>query len=146
MDPIAVFQPHRYSRTKDCLGQYKDIFNPMDRVYVTDIYSARESPITGLSSALIMEELSQDSKAECHFAHREKLAGEIVKDLRPHDVIISLGAGDITEIGSGANKQVNPSPTRKLQVGVLYGGRSLEHDISLLSARNVIKYLQRRYL
>ncbi len=140
---VAAFQPHRYSRTQDCLGLYKDIFDEADLVYVSDIYAAGELPIQGLSSASIMQELKQSSKTESRYASRENLAAEIASELQPHDIVISLGAGDITKLSSEIISCLNSRPIRKLKVGVLFGGRSLEHDISLLSAKNVIEYLGR---
>ncbi len=142
---IAVFQPHRYTRTKDCLGTYKNIFDEADLLYVTDIYSAGEEPIDGLSSEWIMKELHQYAQVPCRYLPRAQLAAEIVKELRPHDVLITLGAGDITRLSSELESRINATPVQKLKIGVIYGGRSLEHDVSLLSAATIIQNLQPDY-
>lgn len=136
---IVVFQPHRYTRTQECLGTYKDIFDEADVLYVTDIYSAGEVPIKGLSSALIMDELKQYSKVPCYYIPREKLAAELSKELRPHDTIVGLGAGDITKLTSELFALLSSIPIKKLNIGIIYGGRSLEHEVSLLSANNILK-------
>jgi UDP-N-acetylmuramate--alanine ligase len=95
---IAVFQPHRYSRTKDCIGMYGPIFNDADHLIVTDIYSAGEAQIPGLSAQNVLQEVQAFSKISCCYVPRENLAMEIVKTASCHDVVITLGAGSITKV------------------------------------------------
>ncbi|WP_068470149.1 UDP-N-acetylmuramate--L-alanine ligase [Candidatus Protochlamydia phocaeensis] len=95
---IAVFQPHRYSRTKDCLGQYGNIFDAADELIVTDIYGAGETPIAGLSHELIIQEIQQSSPLSCQYVSRPALSHKLSEMIRPDDVIITLGAGDVTKV------------------------------------------------
>lgn len=97
---VAVFQPHRYSRTKDCLGSYGRIFEAVDELFVTDIYGAGESPIPGVSHEEILEEVKRASHLSCSYIPRKNLLSFLAKYLRPHDVLVTLGAGDITKLGT----------------------------------------------
>lgn len=138
---IAVFQPHRYSRTKDCLGMYGDIFNDIDELVITDIYGAGESPIPGLTSETILKEIEPSLKIPCRHVSRSDLLNYLTASLRPHDVVVTLGAGDITKLSGELVAQLRSKPPEKWKVGVIFGGRSTEHEISILSARNVLNSL-----
>lgn len=96
---IAVFQPHRYSRTLDCLGSYGSIFDAANEVLLTDIYAAGEAPIPHLSHRLIQQEIEQASKVPCHYVARSALSHFLKQFVRPDDVVVTLGAGDVTKIG-----------------------------------------------
>lgn len=138
---IAVYQPHRYSRTRDCLGTFGKIFDDADEVWITDIYGARETPIPGLSSEQVVAEVQQASKIPCRYVPRESLVETLGVYLRPHDVVASLGAGDITRLGSDMLAYFKERPSHKHKVGVIFGGRSLEHAVSLMSAKFIIESL-----
>lgn len=138
---IAVYQPHRYSRTRDCLGTFGKIFDDADEVWITDIYGAREAPIPGLSSDQIVSEVRQASKIPCRYVPKESLVESLGSYLRPHDVVVSLGAGDITRLSSDLLSYFKERPPHKLKVGVIFGGRSLEHDVSLMSAKFIVSSL-----
>ena len=97
---IAVFQPHRYSRTQDCLGSYGTIFDAADEVLITDIYGAGEMPIPHLSHALIQQEIEQHSTVSCRYVPRSALSHFLSQFVQPSDVVVTLGAGDITKLSS----------------------------------------------
>lgn len=134
---IAVFQPHRYSRTQDCLGLYKEIFEDVDEIFVTEIYGAGEIPIPGLSSENIIREIESDGLKKCHFIERKNLVNALVNFASPHDVIVSLGAGDITKLSQELISSFQENPPKKLKIGVLFGGRSTEHEVTFLSAHHI---------
>ncbi len=96
---IALFQPHRYSRTQDCLGLYGTIFNDADEVIITDIYGAGEAPIPHLSHSLIQQEIQTASPVSCHYVPRSALSHYLSQYLQPNDVVVTLGAGDISKVG-----------------------------------------------
>jgi UDP-N-acetylmuramate--alanine ligase len=98
---IAVFQPHRYSRTKNCIGQYGMIFDDADEVIVTDIYAAGEQPISGISHSLIVDEVNSHSTVPCRYVCRSALNHYLSEFVRPYDTVVTLGAGDITKLGLG---------------------------------------------
>lgn len=95
---IAVFQPHRYSRTKDCLGTYSGIFDKADEVVITDIFAAGEVPIPGLTYEVVKAEIEKNTTVPCRYVSRKELPQVLGKDLKPDDVMVSLGAGDITKL------------------------------------------------
>jgi UDP-N-acetylmuramate--alanine ligase len=97
---VVVFQPHRYSRTKDCLGSYGRIFEAVDELLVTDIYGAGELPIPGVSHEKVLAEVKDVSRVPCRYIPRKDLLKYLAEYLRPHDVLVTLGAGDITKLGS----------------------------------------------
>lgn len=131
---VAVFQPHRYSRTKDCLGMYGRIFDSADELFITDIYGAGEAPIENLSSDQIMRNVTEESTIPCRLISRADLAKTLAGFLRPHDIVITLGAGDITKASLEIMDALGRQAPKKLKVGLVRGGRSSEHEISMLSA------------
>lgn len=95
---IAIFQPHRYTRTRDCLGSFKGIFDTVDKLVVTEVYSAGESPISGISHETILDEIKKSSTVHCQHVSRNQLVKLLSDELRPHDVVVTVGAGDITKV------------------------------------------------
>ncbi|NGX43511.1 MAG: UDP-N-acetylmuramate--L-alanine ligase [Chlamydiae bacterium] len=96
---IAVFQPHRYTRTKDCLGSYGNIFDEVDELLITDIHAAGEAPIPGISSETILAEVQKNSKIPSFYVSHDNLVAQLSEAVRPTDVVVTLGAGNITQIG-----------------------------------------------
>ncbi|HJS47586.1 MAG TPA: UDP-N-acetylmuramate--L-alanine ligase [Gemmatimonadales bacterium] len=96
---VAVFQPHLFSRTQahgDAMGQ---ALAAADLVIVTEIYAARERPVSGVSGRLVADAASA-AGAEVRFVPlRADLTREVADVLRPGDVVLTLGAGDITRAG-----------------------------------------------
>ena len=93
---VAVFQPHRYTRSRDLAEDFPGAFAAADVVVVTDIYSAGEDPIPGVSTESVFGSLRGAGEPEFHFvAHREEVAARLLDLVRPGDMIITLGAGDI---------------------------------------------------
>lgn len=124
---VAIFQPHRFTRTQDLFQAYASVFKEADLVYITDIYGAGEEPIEGLSIPYLADLIADQSKVVCHYEPHPNLN----MIARPHDVLITLGAGPINRVFE------QPFTPRKWQVGLIFGGKSCEHEISLRSARFV---------
>lgn len=137
---IVVFQPHRYSRVADLWEKFFECFEDADLVILTDIYSASESPIEGITSIDFYQAMKKKLGDKIHFISRESLERGVVEFLRPLDVVLTLGAGDITAVGTPILRQWNAKEMR-LKVALLCGGTSAEHEISLMSAENVMKGL-----
>ena len=144
---IAVYQPHRYTRTQDCMGQYSGVFDQADLLFVTEIYAAREKPIPGVSHEGIIEDIKADLSARCEHASRDDIAERLCHIVRPHDVVVTLGAGDVTKIsGEVLNKlALNLKVPPKIKVGLISGGASVEHDISIISGKNIFAALKKAY-
>ena len=96
---VAAFQPHLYSRTRDFATQFGDALARADAVFLTAIYPAREAPIPGVTSALVEEALRARGRPPTWHGTRDGLARALAGFAREGDVVITLGAGDITQSG-----------------------------------------------
>lgn len=96
----AVFQPHRYSRTEAFAREFGDAFADADRVVLTDVYSAGEPPIPGVSGATILHSmLSRHPRTRAaYLPRREDIAEFLGASAGEGDLVMTLGAGDITSI------------------------------------------------
>ncbi|MDQ3365717.1 MAG: UDP-N-acetylmuramate--L-alanine ligase [Myxococcota bacterium] len=93
---VAAFQPHRYTRTRDQLGEFARAFHDADKVVICDIAAAGEKPIDGISSEVVVR-LAREAghKDISYIPRREDLAGWLDGHARPGDLVITLGAGNI---------------------------------------------------
>ncbi|PEQ12649.1 UDP-N-acetylmuramate--L-alanine ligase [Novosphingobium sp. PC22D] len=99
---IAVAQPHRYSRLRDLMSEFQTAFNDADAVYVTPVYAAGEAPIAGVDAAALVDGLKARGHRDAHVVDSaEDLAGALAATIRPGDMIVCLGAGDITKWAAG---------------------------------------------
>ncbi len=96
---IVVYQPHRYTRARDCMGMFSSVFNAADEVILTNIYPAGESPIDGISDKVIFEDIALAHSGSVQFVRNEQLIEFLASILRPDDVLVTLGAGDVTYVG-----------------------------------------------
>lgn len=103
---VVAFQPHRYSRTKYCLNDFADAFVYADQVILTDIYAAREEPIPEITPEKILERIKADGYNSISFIERPRLIEYLAAFLKPGDVLITMGAGDITSVGPEVLKQL----------------------------------------
>jgi UDP-N-acetylmuramate--alanine ligase len=97
---VAVFQPHRYSRTAAVWSQFADAFGDADAVVITDVYAAGEQPVPGVTGKLIADAVAntQPETMVLYVPDRESLATQVAALLRPGDLCITLGAGDLTTL------------------------------------------------
>jgi UDP-N-acetylmuramate--alanine ligase len=97
---VAVFQPHRYSRTADLFQEFTGAFDSADVVFVTDVYAAGEAAMDGVSGERLAEQLGRRHRGNVRYnARNDALAESVTSTLEPGDVVITLGAGDITRLG-----------------------------------------------
>ncbi|MGE5196332.1 MAG: UDP-N-acetylmuramate--L-alanine ligase [Anaerolineae bacterium] len=96
---VVVFQPHRYSRVRDCFAQFPDAFDLADELILTDIYPGGEKPIEGVTTHALCEAIRSKSERRIHHVSREEVVSYLISFLRPRDVLLTMGAGDITKIG-----------------------------------------------
>lgn len=93
---LVVFQPHLYSRTKDFAAEFGHALNGADEVFVLDVYAAREQPLAGVSGASVAEHVS----VPVHYLPDFSAVAEVVAAAAgPGDVIVTMGAGDVTMLG-----------------------------------------------
>ena len=97
---VAVFQPHRFSRTAALALQFGTAFDGADALVVTDIYSAGEEPVPGVSGRLVADAVrAQDPRLEVHYVPGwEELRRTVAGLLQPGDLCLTLGAGDLTTL------------------------------------------------
>ncbi len=93
---IVVFQPHLYSRTKAFAKDFAQALDQADEVFVLDVYAAREQPIAGVSGAIIAEHVTVPVTYIPDFS---AVAERVAEAVRPGDVIVTMGAGDVTMLG-----------------------------------------------
>lgn len=97
---VVAFQPHRYSRTHHLFDELTRAFNRADVVLISDVYAAGEEPIEGATSKSLVEAIRAHGHRDVTWVpERTDLAGAILERLQPGDVVITLGAGDITKTG-----------------------------------------------
>ena len=92
---VTLFQPHRYSRTSLLYKEFGRAFGRADRVYVAPVYAAGEKPLPGVDSGLILRALLRNGAPASAFGG----VLETLKELRPGDVFLTLGAGDVWKLG-----------------------------------------------
>lgn len=98
---VAVFQPHRYSRTRALAPEFGASFDDADKVVVTDVYGAGEEPQPGVSGKLVADAICAHlpGRPVAYLPHRLELVDYLVGATRPGDAVLTLGAGDITAVG-----------------------------------------------
>lgn len=97
---VAVFQPHRYSRTEALWSDFGNAFEGADRIYVTDVYPAGEAPRPGVSGQLIVDAVERAFPGtDIHYIQRrEELIVALADDLVAGDLCLTMGAGDLTSV------------------------------------------------
>lgn len=97
---IVLFQPHRYTRTRDLFGDFLDAFDAADHLLLTDIYPAGEDPIDGVTGEVLYGALKRRGHLDVSYVpdYRHLVAAAQVV-LRPGDLVVVLGAGSIHEVG-----------------------------------------------
>jgi UDP-N-acetylmuramate--alanine ligase len=96
---VVAFQPHRYTRTRDCLHEFGPAFERADQLILTDIYSAKEPPIDGITSETLLAKIRESTVIDVRYIPREKLCRFLADHLKSDDVLVTMGAGDITQVG-----------------------------------------------
>ncbi len=140
---IAVFQPHRYTRMLHAMDSLHGAFGRLaDIVCVTDLYTAREEPIEGVTTERIIAEIQKEVPSQVRYIPRTTLVEQLNGMLQPHDVVILFGAGDSTKAAEELATTIKNKPPRKCKVGVFFGGMSCEHEVSHTSVKNILKQLR----
>ena len=105
---VVLFQPHRFTRTRDLFDDFVKSFGLADQLFITDIYAASEKPIKGVTSQSLVKEIQQKKSDACvqYIPKNETIAETLVNFLKPGDIFLSLGAGDVTKIGHEVAKKL----------------------------------------
>jgi UDP-N-acetylmuramate--alanine ligase len=93
---VVAFQPHRYTRTRDLFDDFTRSFNKADYVIVTEVYPAGEKPIEGATGRELADAIrAHGHHAVKYVADKNEVADELYREVKPGDLVIALGAGDI---------------------------------------------------
>jgi UDP-N-acetylmuramate--alanine ligase len=97
----VVFQPHRYTRTAALCREFGEAFSDADRVVLLDVYSAGEAPVPGVSGKTLVDSVlrSHPRTRLAYFPHPSAVAGYVADRARPGDLVLTMGAGDVTAMG-----------------------------------------------
>lgn len=99
---IAVVQPHRFTRLRDHMEEFQAAFNDADVVYAAPVYPAGEAPIEGVDSAALVDGIKARGHRSAHtIAGSDALAATLADTAKPGDMVVCLGAGDITKWAGG---------------------------------------------
>ena len=97
---VAVFQPHRYARVRDLADQFSRSFDHADILIVTSIYGAGEEPIENVTGENLANAIEKSGHPNViYLAEMDEVVEYLLKITQPHDLVITLGAGDILKVG-----------------------------------------------
>ncbi len=145
---VCIFQPHRFSRTQLLAREFGQAFAPADLVILTDVYPAGENPIPGISGETILREIQKQPGQAVHYCADEQALEECVLPLlRPGDLLITMGAGNIYLVGERivqrlTNNSLGVIRLQRKKIGVLMGGPSAEREVSLNTGNAIVSALQ----
>lgn len=110
---IAVFQPHRYSRTAALHVDFGAAFADADRIVVTEVYGAGEQAVPGVSGKLVADAICERNpgRSVAFLPHREDVVSYLRVSVRPGDAVLTLGAGDIHTVGEELLETLSGSPS-----------------------------------
>ncbi len=138
---VCVYQPHLYSRTQHFLDQFAPALALADAVVLTDIYPAREEPLPGVSSLLIVEELERQGHPVWYVPSRYRLPRSVAQWVEVGDIVVGMGAGNIDAFPRAFLAELERSE-RAPRIAVFAGGHSTEREVSLHSGRMVARALR----
>jgi UDP-N-acetylmuramate--alanine ligase len=104
---FVVFQPHRYTRTRDLMEEFGRSFSDVKRLYLMDIYSSGEKPIEGVSAERLYEMIKAESVDVVYVGDAEEAVRRACGDAGEGDVLVTLGAGDVFKVGEEFLKRAN---------------------------------------
>ena len=147
---ICVFQPHRYSRTQLLREEFGRCFADADLLLLTDIYAAGEAPIPGISGETVMEEVAKQTGQDAvYLPDRADLERYLAQQVRAGDLVITMGAGNILEVGEALVAQLRAGTAGTAGITesdahpivVVMGGPSSEAEVSRRSGGAILQAL-----
>jgi UDP-N-acetylmuramate--alanine ligase len=97
---LVLFQPHRYTRTHDLMGEFARSFNNADTLLISEIYAASEEPIEGVSGEALTDAIQRYGHKDVHYIGGLEGAAQVVREhLQAGDMVITLGAGTVNRVG-----------------------------------------------
>ncbi|WP_294033257.1 UDP-N-acetylmuramate--L-alanine ligase [uncultured Moraxella sp.] len=95
---VMMFQPHRYSRTRDCFDDFVDVLSGVDELLLLDVYSAGEAPIVGADTKALARSIRHRGQVEPTLVDKNDLASTMKRVLKANDLLITQGAGNVGQI------------------------------------------------
>ena len=130
---IAVFQPHRYTRTKFLVNDFGRCFAGADKVILTDIFPASEKPIKGVTVKIVYDKVKMSGLTDVSIFKKEDISDHVEEIARPGDIILVLGAGDIKKIADDLTDRLGgkdrKSGDRVKELKKLIKGRVSSEDL-----------------
>ena len=98
---VALFQPHRYSRTQAFFEEFGRSFSGADRIVITEVYGAGEAALPGVTGKLVSDSIAGNlpGRSIAYLPHRNEVLDYLAVTLRPGDMVLTLGAGDVSAYG-----------------------------------------------
>jgi UDP-N-acetylmuramate--alanine ligase len=97
---FVIFQPHRYTRTAELMDEFASSFSDADVLFLSDIYPAGEKPIEGITSEALFEKIIEKGQCDAFYlSGREDILDKVGALVRKGDIILTLGAGDVWQLG-----------------------------------------------
>ena len=105
---VAVFQPHRYSRTQALWRELGASLIEADVVVVTDVYGADQTPIPGVTGKLVVDGITEASPATrvVYLPHRQDVVRFLGDEVREGDLVVTMGCGDVWMLGDAALERI----------------------------------------
>ena len=138
---VVLFQPHRYTRTRDLLEDFAKAFDQSDVLFLTEIYAAGEQPIPGVSGAKLADIVRSAGHPAVTFVdQKDMLVDQVLPHLKSGDLVITLGAGDIWKTGLGLIGPIDPHRMMPWseEVGVSRQQREPMRDITQADMRAAV--------
>jgi UDP-N-acetylmuramate--alanine ligase len=108
---VVLFQPHRYTRTRDLYREFLTAFNQADLLLLTDIYPAGEDPLPGVTAEGLYRGIKERGhKNVLYVPRKEEMVNQLMALLEPGDMVITLGAGDISQLGDELMRRLKSLP------------------------------------
>jgi len=113
----VIFQPHLYSRTQLLMAQFARAFREADSIVVTDIYGARENPLPGVDARTLAEEIARNERGKPveYIASKAAIVAHLLETARPGDAVLTMGAGDIREVGESLVRALQPRANDRIE-------------------------------
>jgi UDP-N-acetylmuramate--alanine ligase len=116
---ISVFQPHRFTRTKFLKKEFALAFLDTEYLILTDIYAANEKPIFGITSLCIYNEALKLKRMNVNYISKEKLLDYLLSFVRPGDLVLFLGAGDIGRLSGEFISRIKEKKENELKTAIV---------------------------
>jgi UDP-N-acetylmuramate--alanine ligase len=105
----VIFQPHRYTRTRDLMDEFTTAFNNADSLFVLDIYPASEEPIEGITGEVLAGKIAGNRAGVRYASSFEDAVSGAISAAQPGDMILTLGAGSVSQLGPVMLEKLQPS-------------------------------------